>query len=58
MTIYNLVLFCFSYVKRFPKAGETICGSKFSMGCGGKGANQCVMAAKLGAKTAMISCVS
>jgi len=46
-----------SYVSRFPKAGETICGSKFTTGCGGKGANQCVMAAKLGATTAMIGCV-
>lgn len=46
-----------SYVHRFPKAGETICGSKFAMGCGGKGANQCVMAAKLGAHTAMIGCI-
>lgn len=44
-----------SYVKRFPNPGETIQGSKFSMGFGGKGANQCVMAAKLGAKTAMVS---
>ena len=37
--------------------GETICGSKFSVGCGGKGANQCIMAAKLGAKATMISAV-
>lgn len=46
-----------SYVERFPKAGETICGSKFQTGCGGKGANQCVAAAKLGAKTVMVGCV-
>ena len=44
-----------SYVPRLPKAGETIHGSKFSMGFGGKGANQCVMAARLGAKTAMVA---
>lgn len=43
-----------SYVSRFPKPGETIHGSKFNTGFGGKGANQCVMAARLGAKTAMI----
>ena len=47
-----------SYIKHFPKAGETLCGSKFTVGCGGKGANQCVMAAKLGANTAMLGCVS
>ena len=47
----------FSYAERFPVAGETICGTKFQTGCGGKGANQCVAAAKLGAKPAMIGCV-
>ncbi|XP_031554059.1 ribokinase-like [Actinia tenebrosa] len=44
-----------SYVPRLPKAGETITGTKFCMGFGGKGANQCVMASRLGAKTAMIA---
>ncbi|EDO46772.1 predicted protein [Nematostella vectensis] len=44
-----------SYVPRLPKAGETIHGSKFSMGFGGKGANQCVMASRLGAKSAMVA---
>jgi len=38
-----------------PKVGETLHGDKFSIGFGGKGANQCVMAARLGAKTAMIA---
>ena len=33
---------------KFPKPGETIMGSDFFMGFGGKGANQCVMAARLG----------
>lgn len=44
-----------SYVSRFPKPGETIAGTKFSKGFGGKGANQCVMASRLGASTAMIA---
>ena len=39
---------------KFPKPGETIMGSDFFMGFGGKGANQCVMAAKLGAKTVIV----
>ncbi|MCP4102679.1 MAG: hypothetical protein GY750_14845 [Lentisphaerae bacterium] len=34
-----------SYIERMPKIGETIHGRKFGMGCGGKGANQAVMAA-------------
>lgn len=42
---------------RLPAAGETIVGSKFSQGFGGKGANPAVMSARLGAKTALISMV-
>ncbi|KAK7103725.1 hypothetical protein V1264_018570 [Littorina saxatilis] len=44
-----------SFTQRQPRPGETIHGNKFLMGFGGKGANQCVMAAKLGAKTAMVA---
>ncbi|XP_056282297.1 ribokinase isoform X1 [Pseudoliparis swirei] len=43
-----------SQAPRLPKAGETIHGHKFFIGFGGKGANQCIQAARLGAKTAMI----
>ena len=39
---------------KFPKPGETIMGGDFFMGFGGKGANQCVMAAKLGAETVIV----
>lgn len=44
-----------SYVERLPKAGETLHGHKFANGFGGKGANQCVAARRLGAKTAMVA---
>lgn len=44
-----------SYASHLPKEGETLTGTKFETGCGGKGANQCVAAAKLGAKSAMIT---
>lgn len=44
-----------SYVPRLPSAGETLHGSRFQMGFGGKGANQAVMAAKLGAQVTMIT---
>ncbi|XP_048370146.1 ribokinase isoform X2 [Sphaerodactylus townsendi] len=43
-----------SLTTRLPKAGETIHGHRFFTGFGGKGANQCVQAARLGAKTSMI----
>lgn len=43
-----------SYVDRLPAVGETIHGSRFVTGFGGKGANQCVQAAKMGAATALV----
>ncbi|CAI5770814.1 ribokinase isoform X1 [Podarcis lilfordi] len=46
-----------SLTTRLPKAGETIHGHRFFSGFGGKGANQCVQAARLGAKTSMICMV-
>lgn len=44
-----------SRVPRLPKLGETLVGNSFHMGYGGKGANQAVMAAKLGAQVAMVT---
>ncbi|XP_021057929.1 ribokinase [Mus pahari] len=43
-----------SLTSRLPKTGETIHGHKFFIGFGGKGANQCVQAARLGAKAAIV----
>lgn len=43
-----------SYVPRLPAPGETLHGTRFQTGFGGKGANQAVMAAKLGAHVSMI----
>uniref|UniRef100_A0A1B0GQU7 Ribokinase n=1 Tax=Phlebotomus papatasi TaxID=29031 RepID=A0A1B0GQU7_PHLPP len=43
-----------SYVPRIPKVGETIHGSRFATGFGGKGANQCVAASRLGSRCAMV----
>lgn len=50
--------FSTSYVPKLAQKGETIHGTKFKMGFGGKGANQCVSSAKLGAKAAMVAKVS
>jgi ribokinase len=41
-------------VRRLPKPGETLMGTAFFTTAGGKGANQAVAAAKLGASVAMI----
>lgn len=43
-----------AYVARVPGAGETVIGERFVMGFGGKGANQAVMAARLGARVSMV----
>lgn len=44
-----------SYADRFPSPGETLIGNDFSMGHGGKGANSCVMAVRMGLKCGMIA---
>ncbi len=44
-----------SKIPRLPKTGETIVGDYFHLGFGGKGANQAVMASKLGAKVSMVT---
>ncbi|MEZ5175487.1 MAG: ribokinase [Acidimicrobiia bacterium] len=46
-----------AYCDRFPEDGETLVGSSYAQGFGGKGANQAVMAARLGATTRFVGCV-
>lgn len=43
-----------TYAPRIPGAGETLIGDRFQMGFGGKGANQAVMAARLGGRVSMV----
>ena len=43
--------------ERLPRPGETASGARFSRLPGGKGANQAVAAARLGAEVAMVGCV-
>ena len=43
--------------ERLPQAGETVGGAHFSRVPGGKGANQAVAAARLGAEVALVGCV-
>ena len=44
-------------LERFPKVGETLLGQTFTTALGGKGSNQAVAAARLGAQVAMIGAV-
>src|SRR3972149_751989 len=42
---------------KLPETGETVTGGEFSIFPGGKGANQAVAAARLGAEVTMVGCV-
>lgn len=44
-------------VPRMPVLGENLVGDSFDMGPGGKGANQAIAAARLGARVQLLACV-
>ena len=43
--------------EHLPRTGQTVFGTDFFTAAGGKGANQAVAAARLGARVAMAGCV-
>ena len=43
-----------AYVQRMPRPGETVAGDRFVTGPGGKGSNQAVAAARLGAEVTFV----
>ncbi|QKV17917.1 ribokinase [Oricola thermophila] len=44
-----------TYITRMPAPGETLEAPSFEIGCGGKGANQAVAAAKLGSQVSIVT---
>ena len=57
LVVGSLVMDTIVTTKRFPEAGETILGLGFSSAPVGKGANQAVQMARLGAQVDMLGCV-
>ena len=43
-----------TFSPRFPEPGETVVGTRFLTYAGGKGANQAVAAARMGARSFMV----
>lgn len=54
LVVGSFVMDLIAETTRFPKAGETLLGLAFSTASGGKGANQAVQAARLGADVTMV----
>lgn len=57
MVVGSCLVDLISYLEVMPGPGETVRGRRFAQGFGGKGANQAVMAARLGGLVAMVGCV-
>ena len=54
LVVGSLVMDLIVTTGRFPAAGETVLGTGFQTASGGKGANQAVQMARLGAQVAMV----
>ena len=57
MIVGSTMMDLVAYADRLPNAGETVVGTSFQTGFGGKGANQAAMARLLGADVSMVGCV-
>jgi len=54
LVVGSLVMDLTTYTEKFPGSGETVMGKGFCTAPGGKGANQAVQAARLGAEVTMV----
>lgn len=54
VVVGSIVFDCVAKADRLPRKGETVLGQSFGMFSGGKGANQAVQAARLGAEVYMV----
>lgn len=54
LVVGSLVMDLIVSTKKFPELGETVIGTSFATAPGGKGANQAVQAARLGAEVTMV----
>ena len=54
LVVGSLVMDLIVSTNKFPNAGETVLGNSFRTAPGGKGANQAVQAARLGADVTMV----
>ena len=57
LVVGSLVMDLTVSTRRFPEPGETVLGSSFQSAPGGKGANQTIQAARLGADVTMVGMV-
>lgn len=57
LVVGSFVMDVIAATKQLPKSGQTVYGQSFHTACGGKGANQAVQCARLGADVTMVGCV-
>lgn len=57
LVVGSFVMDLIATTERIPNAGQTVRGKEFYMAPGGKGANQAVQCARLGADVVMVGCV-
>ncbi len=57
LVVGSMMIDQITYCARVPDEGETLVADRYEQGFGGKGANQAVMAARLGAPVALVGCV-